>query len=172
MPRKSILVLMVVIGLAAIGSLLVGRARFHRRELKSCFNDVQGLRSGAAVRIAGVEVGSVRIVRADPQNKNCPAEIEMQLATSYELRIPKYALAEIDTEGLLGGSFVNIDVTQASGPPIENYGYLKSEPTRRALSLDETVKAIRALIELDKASKATRKAANDDAEASREGTKH
>ncbi len=140
MLRKSILVLIVVIGMTAIGSLFVGRLGLYRQELKSCFDNVQGLRSGAAVRVAGVDVGKVIRVRADPQNKNCPAEVEMQLATTYDLRIPNDALAVIETEGVLGESFVNIDVHEASGSPIENYGYLKSKPTPKPLSMEEMLR--------------------------------
>ncbi len=89
MLRKSLLVLMIVIGLAAVGSLFINPLRYSRQDIKSCFNDAGGLRAGASVRIAGVEVGTVRSVRANPQNKNCPAEVEMALATTYENQNPK-----------------------------------------------------------------------------------
>jgi ABC-type transporter Mla subunit MlaD len=159
--RKSILALMIVVGLAALGSLFVRPIGLHRLKLKSCFENVQGLRSGAAVRIAGVEVGTVGTVRPNPQNKNCPAEIEMQLATTYDVQVPNDAVTEIDTEGLLGGSFVNIDATHASGMPAADYSYLKSKPAPRRLSTEETVNAARALIDLYQASQAADKVQND-----------
>jgi phospholipid/cholesterol/gamma-HCH transport system substrate-binding protein len=142
MFRKSILVLMVIVGLAAIGSLFIRNPRLSRQELKSCFSDVQGLRAGAEVRIAGVDVGTVRSVRANPQNKNCPAEVEMALATSYDLRVPKDAIAAIETAGVLGQSYVDIDVSQASGAPLENYGYLKSKATKPLPSAEDFLKAM------------------------------
>jgi hypothetical protein len=37
MLRKSILVLLIVVGLAAIGSLLVNPLRYSRQDIKSCF---------------------------------------------------------------------------------------------------------------------------------------
>jgi phospholipid/cholesterol/gamma-HCH transport system substrate-binding protein len=104
MFRKSIFVLMVVVGLAAIGILLVGNVRSSRQHLKSCFSDVQGLKAGAGVRIAGVDVGTVRSVRANPQHKNCPAEVEMALAASYEMRVPKDAAAAIGQAGILANA--------------------------------------------------------------------
>jgi ABC-type transporter Mla subunit MlaD len=79
-----------------------------------------------AVRVAGVDVGTVRSVQADPQNKNCAAEVETVLATTYKINIPKDSIAGTNTAGLLGEVYVNIDTRQASGAPIENYGYLKS----------------------------------------------
>jgi phospholipid/cholesterol/gamma-HCH transport system substrate-binding protein len=142
--RKIILALIVAVGLAALGSLLVGRLRYSHQELKSCFNDVQGLRAGAAVRIAGVEVGIVRSVRANPQRKDCPAEVEMELATAYPISIPNDALAEVETGGLLGPPHIGIDSHQASGPPVENYGYLKSKPTA---SVENQIQALRLLVE-------------------------
>ena len=76
----------------------------------------------------------------------------MELANSYDLRIPKDSLTEIDTAGLLGGSLESIDVSQASGSPIENYGYLKSKPTNPPLSVEDLIKALNAAtIEASKA---------------------
>lgn len=149
MLRKSILGLMVIVGLAAIGSLFIRNPRLSRQELKSCFSDVQGLRAGAEIRIAGVDVGTVRSVRANPQNKNCPAEVEMALATSYDLRLPKDAIAAIETTGVLGESYVEIDASQASGTPLENYGYLKSKTTKPFPSSEDLLKVEELLKALD-----------------------
>ncbi len=148
MLRKSLLVLMIVIGLAAVGSLFINPLRYSRQDIKSCFNDAGGLRAGASVRIAGVEVGTVRTVRANPQNKNCPAEVEMALATTYEIRIPKDSITETETAGLIGEVYLSIDTTQASGASIENYGYLKSKPGKNTLSLGDQLKAEGAVVRL------------------------
>src|SRR2546425_3748283 len=101
MTRKILLALIVAVGLTAIGVLLVGRERYSHLELKSCFNDVQGLKAGASVRIAGVDVGTVRRVRANPEMRNCPAEVEMELATTYEIRVPNVAIPAIASFGTL-----------------------------------------------------------------------
>jgi len=153
MLRKSILVLMIVVGVAAIGSLFISPLHYSRHNIKSCFDDAGGLRAGAAVRIAGVDVGTVRSVRANPQNKNCPAEVEMALATTYEIKIPKDSIAETNTAGPLGEVYVNIDTMQTSGAPIENYGYLKSKPSKTTLSLGDQLKAADALLRLVRAFK-------------------
>lgn len=142
MLRRWIVVLIVLVGLATIGTLIVGNVRLSRQELKSCFSDVQGLKAGAGVRIAGVDVGAVRSVRANPQNKNCPAEVEMALATSYDLRVPKDSIAVIQTAGILGQSYVEIDVSESSGPPLENYGYLKSKATKPLPSSEDFLRAL------------------------------
>ena len=156
MLRKSILVLMIAAGVAAIG-LFINSLRYSRQDIKSCFDDAGGLRAGAAVRIAGVDVGTVRSVRANPQNKNCPAEVGMALATTYEIRIPKDSIAEANTAGMLGVVYVNIDTTQASGAPIENYGYLKSKPSKPTLSLADQFKAADVMLRLVRAFKEAEK---------------
>jgi len=146
--RKSTLVLIIVVGVAAIGSLFIKPLRYSRQDIKSCFDNAGGLRAGAAVRIAGVDVGTVRSVRANPQNKNCPAEVEMALATTYEIRIPKDSIAETSTAGLLDEIYVNIDTAQASGAAIENHGYLKSKSSKTTLSLEDQLKAADVLLRL------------------------
>jgi len=155
--RKSILALMIVVGVAAIGSLFINPLRYSRQDIKSCFDDAGGLKVGAPVRIAGVEIGTVRSVRANPQDRSCPAEVEMALTTTYKVRIPQDSIAGIDTEGLLGEAYLSIDTTQASGAPIENYGYLKSKPSKNALSPGDQLRAADALIRLVKALKETEK---------------
>jgi ABC-type transporter Mla subunit MlaD len=138
---------------AAIGSLFVNRLRYSRQDLKSCFDDAGGLQAGAPVRIAGVDVGTVRSVRANPQNKNYLAEVEMVLATTYEIRIPKDSIAGTETAGLLGEVYVSIDTTHASGASIENYGYLKSKPSKPTLPFEDQLKALELMLGLVQASK-------------------
>jgi phospholipid/cholesterol/gamma-HCH transport system substrate-binding protein len=161
--RKSTLVLIIVVGVAAIGSLFIKPLRYSRQDIKSCFDNAGGLRAGAAVRIAGVDVGTVRSVRANPQNKNCPAEVEMALATTYEIRIPKDSIAETSTAGLLGETYVNIDTAQASGAAIENYGYLKSKSSKTTLSLEDQIKAADVLLRLVRSLKEAEKEVPRDA---------
>lgn len=79
------------------------------------------------MRISGVEVGTVRSVRANPQSEDCPAEVEMVIATPYEIRIPKDSVTEIQRGGLLGPPLVVIDVTHTHGSPIEKDAHLKSK---------------------------------------------
>lgn len=102
-------------------------------------------------------MGTVRNVRADPQNKNCPAEVEMVLSTTYEIAVPKDSIAEVDKDGLLGGPYVNIDTTHASGAPLENYGYVKSKSSKKTLSLGEQLRAADAVLHLVQAIKDTEK---------------
>ena len=146
MLRKATLVLIVAVGLAAIAIVFVSGSPYARKHLKTCFADAQGLRSGAAVRIAGVEVGSVRRMHVNPERKDCPAEVEMDTATSYEIKIPKDSVVELATAGVLGETYVEIDTAYALGSPLEDYGYLKSKPAVPALSVEDYRKDFGSLI--------------------------
>lgn len=127
MHRRLILVLIVGVGTLALVSLAVLRARFPRQELRTCFADAGGIRPGAEIRISGVQVGIVRAVTAQPQNKECPADVEMDITTPYELKIPRDAITEVHTAGLLGPAIVAIDVKRATGEPATKGTYLKSK---------------------------------------------
>ena len=99
--------------------------------LRACFQDVSGLRRGAKVRLAGVDVGTVREVRAQPTDRSCPGAVDMDLRTPYELRIPKDSIASTATAGILGETYLEIDVSGASGPPIQSGGLLPSRESEK-----------------------------------------
>jgi ABC-type transporter Mla subunit MlaD len=69
-----------VLALVAVAALvlvfLIVRPIGHKLVLKSYLADARGLRAGAAVRLAGVDVGSVKSVRVQPQEKGAPVEVE------------------------------------------------------------------------------------------------
>ena len=54
----------------------------------------------------------------------------MELHTPYELQLPADAVARVETAGVLGESFVQIDISKTSGPPLANGGVLKSQPSQ------------------------------------------
>jgi phospholipid/cholesterol/gamma-HCH transport system substrate-binding protein len=72
--------------------------------LSAKFDRIDGLAPGADVRIAGVKVGSVVDQRIDPQSFLAV----LTLRVDGGLRLPTDSSAEIASEGLLGGRFVNI----------------------------------------------------------------
>jgi len=65
--RWNILRAGAVIGLAllAISLLLIGKPLAHKLVVKSYFTDANGLRSGAAVRLAGLISGRSRVFVSD-----------------------------------------------------------------------------------------------------------
>jgi ABC-type transporter Mla subunit MlaD len=117
----------VIIGVGLV--IALGKpAQFHLNA-KCYFQDAQGLREGARVRLAGVDVGSVTSIRVRPEFRENPAEVTMFLQTPYELRIPNDSVVTLETAGLLGEVFPQIDISGASGPPLVTDGVLKTHST-------------------------------------------
>ncbi len=125
--------IIVVAAIVAIGlAVLFGYPRLltHTIELRVYFQNANGLRAGAPVRLAGVEVGRITSVRARPAMQAAPAEVLMKLQTPYELSIPNDSTVSLATAGVLGETFAEINVAGASGPPIKNGEVLKERPTK------------------------------------------
>jgi phospholipid/cholesterol/gamma-HCH transport system substrate-binding protein len=109
-------IFIVAVGLATVGVFShLKIAASPSFSLRTSFQDASGLKPGAAVRLAGVHVGRVRSVRAQPADHICPAAVGMQLQADYKLKIPGDSVVPIATEGLLGPAYLEIDVSGASG---------------------------------------------------------
>lgn len=122
---KNPALIIIAVGLLVLGVFLAVARPNHHTQLKTYFEDARGLRAGASVRMAGVDVGRVSMIRVRPEMHS--AEVTMDLHTSYELRVPSDAVAMVETAGVLGDSFVQIDIQNTSGPPLKNGGVIKSQ---------------------------------------------
>jgi phospholipid/cholesterol/gamma-HCH transport system substrate-binding protein len=91
--------LLGVVLIALIALLLVRKPFSDKMVVKAYFSDAMSLRAGAPVRLAGVDIGSVKSVRARPELKEAPAEVVMVLTPSYELKIPNDSTASLATGG-------------------------------------------------------------------------
>jgi len=126
--RKHPSIIIAVVALGAMALVLVlGRSiSAHRLRAKCYFQDARGLRVGAEVRVAGVAVGSVTSVRVRPDLRDHPAEVEMLINTSYDLKIPDDAVVSLESDGLLGNLFADINIEHASGRPLAEGGVLRT----------------------------------------------
>jgi len=119
-----------MIGVAALVILAIFVALFrperHNLLVRCYFQDARGLKSGATVRVAGVDVGSVTSVRARLDQPEYPAEVMMLLQTPYELKIPNDSVVMLKTAGLFGETFPEIQIKAATGPAVEDGGTLKT----------------------------------------------
>jgi phospholipid/cholesterol/gamma-HCH transport system substrate-binding protein len=102
------------------------------------FNEIAGLRTGAAVRLAGMDVGvvtgiefnasgSARAVAEpeDPAEISRPAEVgdkhiavRMRVAKRFSERIRGDSLASIQTQGVLGDQFIALSLGSAGKPEL------------------------------------------------------
>lgn len=97
-------VLMAAAGFLGFAVAHSGRTASTGYKLHASFDHIDGLNPGADVRIAGVKVGSVLDERVDP--KSFLAEVT--LSVSDNMHLPKDTAAEITSESLLGGKFLNL----------------------------------------------------------------
>ncbi len=128
--RKLALGLIVVVGTAgAVFLAFAGRPTSRGFEVRAYFQDGQGLREGAPVRMVGVDVGSVKSVRVRPERRDHQVEVVMRIHTSYELRIPSDATVGLRQAGILGETFPDIDVRNTTGAPLPYGGTLRTIET-------------------------------------------
>ena len=73
--------------------------------VKADFNNVGGLKQGAAVSLAGVGIGRVASIKLDP--KSLEAVVTMKIEQRYD-EIPTDSSASIQTRGLLGDQYIGI----------------------------------------------------------------
>ena len=118
------------LALIALVAVLLVKNPFRRKiVIRAYFANAMNLRAGASVRLAGVDIGSVESVRARPELKEAPAEVVMLLTPSYELNIPSDSTVSLETAGVLGDPYVEIDVGHASGPTIGSNAVLRAVAT-------------------------------------------
>jgi len=123
-------IIAVVIAVLTIFLLTGARGFFWQRySLKTQFVSVAGLKAGSPVRVAGVEVGSVRSVDLVGDKVDVTIEVNKDMRQ----RITDRSTATLGSVSLLGESAV--DITPASsGTPIPEWGYIPERTQRGMLS--------------------------------------
>jgi phospholipid/cholesterol/gamma-HCH transport system substrate-binding protein len=110
----------IVIASVLVFSLTGGKGWFWQRyTLKTRFPSVAGLATGSPVRVAGLQVGSVK----DIQFAGEQVDVVFDVNKKVQERITDKSIAFLGSVSLLGSSAV--DITPAlSGTPIPEYGYV------------------------------------------------
>jgi phospholipid/cholesterol/gamma-HCH transport system substrate-binding protein len=167
---RVVLLTVVSLGLLALGVWLVGgeRGLFHRKYVIDTYMEgVHGLRTGAPVRLAGVNVGTVQsIAFIDPSQVDSldarfrklygdslgsrNLRVRLSVERRVQNRITTSSTAKIGTIGLLGDKYVGIDVGRPDDPVLRTGDIMLDEPpldyealiARGAAAVDELVKSI------------------------------
>jgi len=131
MPRtRSLAWAELKIGIIAVTAMVLatmiifavgGAAGFswQRYELKTKFPDVKGLKSGAVVRVAGVEVGKVTDVALSGEE----VEVLLEVKKGNEQRITSDSRASIGSLSLLGEPLIDIS-PKKTGTPLKDGDYI------------------------------------------------
>lgn len=90
------------------------------------FKDVQGLRTGATVRLSGINVGSVNNINI-VNDTTGRVKVSMELQTDIRRFIRTNTKATIETEGLVGSKVVVLKIGSSNAEQVKDGGYIQSE---------------------------------------------
>jgi phospholipid/cholesterol/gamma-HCH transport system substrate-binding protein len=102
---------------------------WQRYGLKTIFNDIAGLKEGAPVRVAGVEVGSVNKLDFIGDK----VDVTMEVSKEQQSRITDLSTASLGSVSLLGEAAVDI-TANSKGTPIPEWGYVRPGAAPGSLS--------------------------------------
>ena len=141
MPRtRSLAWSELKIGVMAVAALVltallviaVGGASgfaWQRYGLKTTFANVQGLKAGAIVRIAGVEVGKVTRVALS----GAGVEVHLSIKEENQARVTTDSFASIGAMSLLGEPLIDVSAS-TTGTPLKDGDVIKSKKPASQLS--------------------------------------
>jgi len=143
--RVGIIVIVASIALGVLIFLMSGTAGLFTRKitLKAYFDNAQGLREGAPVRIEGVDIGNVTNIsvepsHVDPKKGPLPVRVTFKVATKYPGALKNDSAVTLSTAGVLGETFMDIDSRLAKGRPVQNGDEL---PTTETPGFNDVVRA-------------------------------
>ena len=112
----------------------------HKIKLKAYYDNAGGLQEGAPVRLSGVDIGNVVNVRvvSDPARRLTPVQVTMKVNTRYHQSLRKDSVTSLETAGVLGSTYIDIDSSTAKGPEAADGDTL---PTREHPELQDVVRA-------------------------------
>ena len=84
------------------------------------FDNAEGIRTGQPVDLQGVAIGNVKSVKVVPGRPLSPVQVVMRVNTEFQKFIHTDSKATIETAGVLGESFVDIDSKDAKGPIVKD----------------------------------------------------
>jgi phospholipid/cholesterol/gamma-HCH transport system substrate-binding protein len=112
----------------------------HRILLYSYFDNAEGLRNGAPVRLNGVDIGNVAhiVIVNGKEHRLTPVQITMKVTTKYAFDLRRDSVTSLETAGVLGETYIDIDSSQALDVVAQNGDTL---PTRVHPDFNEVVRS-------------------------------
>ncbi len=140
--RVGLTVIIASVTLAILIFLMTGTTGLFTKKIliRAYVDNAGGLRVGAPVRLEGVDIGNVTRIRVvnDPLRRLAPVEVIMKISTKYEDNMKSDCETSMNTAGVLGEVFVDVDCRKATGGPLKNGAEL---PTEDVPQLQDVVRA-------------------------------
>jgi len=140
--RVGLTVIVASLVLALLLFLMSGTGGWFstRITLVSYFDNAEGLRVGAPVRLSGVDIGNVAkiLIVREQDKKLTPVEVVMKVSTKYGFNLHRDTVTSLETAGVLGETFMDMDSSQAVGVPAQDGDTL---PTRVHPDFNEVVRS-------------------------------
>ena len=106
--------------------------------VKAYFQNIEGLRNGAPVKLSGIDAGAVQNIRVVGDTVSV-IEVSMRLLRDIEHFIRVDTQAEIQTEGLVGNKFVALKIGDSRSELVKDGGVIRAkEPVSFADIILET----------------------------------
>jgi phospholipid/cholesterol/gamma-HCH transport system substrate-binding protein len=117
--RVGVTVIFATITLGILLFLMSGTSGLFTKRITlfSYFDNASGLRVGAPVRLSGVDIGNVVGIRVieEKAKQLTPVEVTMKVSTKYGFNLRRDSVTSLDTAGVLGETYLDIDSSQAVG---------------------------------------------------------
>ncbi len=140
--RVGLTVIVASLTLAFLLFLMSGTGGFFTKRitLVSYFDNASGLRVGAPVRLSGVDIGNVAAIRVVPDKDKqiTPVQVVMKVSTKYNFDLRRDSVTSLETAGVLGETYLDIDSSQAIGPVVKDGDTL---PTQVHPDFNEVVRS-------------------------------
>ncbi len=124
--------------------LLGGEKQLFKRQysLTAYFADISGLRVGAQVQLAGVNVGFVEKIAFSQILGEKKVESRLSINREYQERICRDSIASINTQGLLGDKIVAISLGSSEEEVLKDGEIISSEERPSLFTIAEKGGAI------------------------------
>jgi phospholipid/cholesterol/gamma-HCH transport system substrate-binding protein len=138
--KVGITVIVASVTLGFLLFLMSGTAGLFtpRLTVKSYFDNAEGLRVGAPVRLSGVDIGNVSKISIVRDKPLTPVEVTVKVSTKYGFGLRRDSVTSLETAGVLGETYLDIDSSQAVGPQLQDGDTL---PTQVHPDFNQVVRA-------------------------------
>lgn len=104
----------------------------YNKLLYAKFNNIDGIKVGSVVKIAGVNVGSVENIELDTGDLN----VKLTMRFRSDVSIPSDSVISVNSEGLLGGKYLGIE-TGIEETYLQNGEYFSS--TQSTMNIEKLI---------------------------------